>query len=143
MFHVTLRSLIDSSKVLKVGGKQKPYQMWQAGISLAASPLTNSSRALPAMEYGGSAAARRLTHPVSYAGYISIFPCFLLISEDIIKLCLTTFPDTSKFVKNTLLYDVFDANNFRTFKIICPKCRQVNTLAMCSCLAAYLVYLYC
>ena len=43
--------------------------MWQAGISLAASPLANSSRALPAMEYGGSAAAHPLSHPASYAGY--------------------------------------------------------------------------
>ena len=34
--------LIDSSKVIKVGGKQKPYKMWQAGILLAASPLANS-----------------------------------------------------------------------------------------------------
>ena len=25
-----------------MGGKQKPYEMWQAGISLAASPLANS-----------------------------------------------------------------------------------------------------
>ena len=28
--------------MIKVGGKQKPYEMWQAGISLAASPLANS-----------------------------------------------------------------------------------------------------
>ena len=27
---------------MKVGGKQKPYEMWQAGISLAASALANS-----------------------------------------------------------------------------------------------------
>ena len=65
-FVLWLAYLIDPSKVLKVGGKQKPYQMWQAGISLAASPLANSSRASPAMEYG--AAARPLTHPASYAG---------------------------------------------------------------------------
>ena len=39
------------------------------GISLAASPLANSSRASPAMEYGGSAAARPLTHPASFTGY--------------------------------------------------------------------------
>ena len=31
-----------------MGGKQKPYEMWQAGNSLAASPLANSSRAKPA-----------------------------------------------------------------------------------------------
>ena len=28
--------------MIKVGGKQKPYEMWQAGISLAASPLAKS-----------------------------------------------------------------------------------------------------
>ena len=41
------------------------------GISLAASPLANSSRAKPARKYGGSAVARPLTHPASYAGYIN------------------------------------------------------------------------
>ena len=46
--------------MIKVGGKQKPYEMWQAGISLAALPLANSSWALPEREYGGSA-ARPLT----------------------------------------------------------------------------------
>ena len=34
--------LIDSSKVIKVGGKQKPYNMWHVRILLAALPLTNS-----------------------------------------------------------------------------------------------------
>ena len=51
-----------------MGSKQKPYQIWQAGISLAAWPLANSSRPSPAMEYGGSA-ARPLSHSASYAGY--------------------------------------------------------------------------
>ena len=41
-FVLWLAYLIDSSKVIKVGGKQKPYKMWQAGISLAASPLAKS-----------------------------------------------------------------------------------------------------
>ena len=40
-FVLWLAYLIDSSKAIKVGGKQKPYEMWQAGISLAASPLEN------------------------------------------------------------------------------------------------------
>ena len=35
-FVLWLAYLIDSSKVIKVGGKQKPYKMWQAGISLEA-----------------------------------------------------------------------------------------------------------
>ena len=46
-FVLWLAYLIDSSKAIKVGGKQKPYEMWQAGNSLAASPLANSSRASP------------------------------------------------------------------------------------------------
>ena len=41
-FILWLAYLIDPSKVIKVGGKQKPYKMWQVGISLAASPLANS-----------------------------------------------------------------------------------------------------
>ena len=57
---------MKSSKAIKVGGKQKPYKMWQAGISLAASPLAKSlagfMAALPPR-------ARPLTNPASYAGY--------------------------------------------------------------------------
>ena len=76
MFHIMyfvlwLAYLIHSSKVLRVGGKQNPYQMWQAGISLASSPLSNSSRS-PAME----SAARPPSHPASYAGYVFHAPCF-------------------------------------------------------------------
>jgi len=41
--------------VIKVGGKQKPYEMWQAGNSLAASPLVDSFAGFE-REYGGSAA---------------------------------------------------------------------------------------
>ena len=41
-FVLWLAYLIDSSEAIKVGGKQKPYKMWQAGISLAALPLANS-----------------------------------------------------------------------------------------------------
>ena len=41
-FVLSLAYLINSSKAIKVGGKQKPYKMWQAGISLAASPLAKS-----------------------------------------------------------------------------------------------------
>ena len=40
------------------------------------------------------------------------------------------------------LFNVFDGDSFRTFKIICPKCLRVNTLTACTCEAAYLVYLY-
>jgi len=31
------------------------------------------------------------------------------------------------------LFNVFDGDNCRTFKIICPKCRRVNTLTVCTC----------
>ena len=41
--------------MIKVGGKQKPYEMWQAGNSLAASPLANFLAGF-AREDGGSAA---------------------------------------------------------------------------------------
>ena len=41
-FVLWLAYLIDSSEAIKVGGKQKPYKMWQAGISLAALPLAKS-----------------------------------------------------------------------------------------------------
>ena len=44
-------------KIIKVGGKQKPYEMWQAGISLAASPLANSLAGF-ARERMGSLSAR-------------------------------------------------------------------------------------
>ena len=57
-FVLWLVYLIDSSKVIKVAGKQKPYEMWQAGISLAGARK----------EYGGSAATCPLTNPASYAG---------------------------------------------------------------------------
>ena len=55
-FVLWLAYLIESSKAIKVGGKQKPYEMWQAGISLAASPLKNSSRASPARNMAASPA---------------------------------------------------------------------------------------
>ena len=31
------------------------------------------------------------------------------------------------------LFNVFDGDNFRIFKIICPKCGRVNTLVACNC----------
>ena len=31
------------------------------------------------------------------------------------------------------LYNVFDGDNVRSFKIICPECRRVNILKACSC----------
>ena len=31
------------------------------------------------------------------------------------------------------LFNVFDGDNSRTFKIICPKCGRVNTLVACNC----------
>ena len=59
-FVLWLAYLIDSSKAIKVGGKQKPYEMWQAGISLAASPLENSSRNMAASPAHASRQLRRL-----------------------------------------------------------------------------------
>ena len=59
-FVLWLAHLTDSSKVLKVGGKQKPYQMWNVGISLVASLLANSSQARPVTEYGGPLTRSRI-----------------------------------------------------------------------------------
>ena len=59
-FALWLAYLIDSSKVIKVGSKQQPYEMWWAGISLAASPPWITCRLCP---WGNMA------HPASYAGY--------------------------------------------------------------------------
>ena len=28
---------------------------------------------------------------------------------------------------------IFDGDNIRTFKLVCPKCRRINTLSVCSC----------
>ena len=58
--------------MINVGGKQKPYEMWQAEISLPASPLAKSLAGKPAREYGGSAATRPLTDLASYAGYSAL-----------------------------------------------------------------------
>ena len=30
-------------------------------------------------------------------------------------------------------YQIFDGDNVRTFKLICPKCRKVNIFSICSC----------
>ena len=65
-FVLWLAYLINSSKAIKVGGKQKPYKMWQAGISLAASPLAKSLAGFVAAPLPR---ARPLTNPASYAGY--------------------------------------------------------------------------
>ena len=46
-FVLWLAYLIGSSNVIKVGGKQKPYEMRQTGISLAASPLAKNDAAVP------------------------------------------------------------------------------------------------
>ena len=44
--------------MIKVGGKQNPYEMWQAGNSLAASPLANFLAGF-VREDGGSALDRQ------------------------------------------------------------------------------------
>ena len=28
---------------------------------------------------------------------------------------------------------IFDGDNIRTFKLVCPKCRRINTMSICSC----------
>ena len=87
-FYVTLiylAYLIDSSKVIKVSGKQKPYEMRQAGISLAASPLTKCSRASPAREYGSRippvTQAKRSVHSICIE---QIDPCLPTVEGDFV-----------------------------------------------------------
>ena len=81
-FVLWLAYLIDSSKVIKVGGKQKPYEMWRN----VASPLASSL----AREYGGSAAACPLTNPASYAGYYEKLTIYYLLL--LIYLLLNSWP---------------------------------------------------
>ena len=33
----------------------------------------------------------------------------------------------------TRLLNAFDGDNFRSFKLICPKCRRANTSSVCTC----------
>ena len=46
---------------------------------------------------------------------------------------LCTFKRQLKSFYFKRLYNVFDGDNVRSFKIICPKCRRVNILKACSC----------
>ena len=44
--------------------------------------------------------------------------------------------DISNYLILQLLYrllDVFDGDDFRSFKLICPKCRRVNIFFVCTC----------
>ena len=56
-----------------------------------------------------------LPNNIKYSSSLDIFKCRL-----------------KEFLYNRLRL-VFDQDNIRTYKLICPKCRRVNTLASCSC----------
>jgi len=63
--------------MIKVGGKQKPYEMWQVGNSLAALPLANFLAGF-AREDGGSAArslARSRIPPAMQAMLLVLRTC--------------------------------------------------------------------
>ena len=56
------------------------------------------------------------------------------IAEDIkVAATLCSFKRQLKSFYFKRLYNVFDGDNVRSFKIICPKCRRVNILKVCSC----------
>ena len=56
------------------------------------------------------------------------------IPEDIkVATTLCSFKRQLKSFYIKRLYNVFDGDNVRSFKIICPKCRRVNILKACSC----------
>lgn len=56
------------------------------------------------------------------------------IPEDIkVATTLCSFKRQLKSFYFKRLYNVFDGDNVRSFKIICPKCRRVNILKACSC----------
>ena len=58
----------------------------------------------------------------------------LSIPEDIkVATTLCSFKRQLKSFYFKRLYNVFDGDNVRSFKIICPKCRRVNILKACSC----------
>ena len=54
---------------------------------------------------------------------------------DIVKNCTTVsgFKNQLKKFYFSCLFRVFDADNIRSYKIVCPKCRRINPLSVCSC----------
>ena len=46
---------------------------------------------------------------------------------------LSSFKAKLKSFYFVRLYQIFDGDNVRTFKLICPKCRKVNIFSVCSC----------
>ena len=56
------------------------------------------------------------------------------IPEDIkVATTLCSFKRQLKSFYFKRLFKVFDGDNVRSLKIICPKCRRVNILKACSC----------
>ena len=46
---------------------------------------------------------------------------------------ISSFKSKLKSFYFTRLLNVFDGDNFRSFKLICPKCRRVNIFSVCTC----------
>ena len=80
-----------------MGGKQKPYEMWQAGNSLAASSLANSSRASPARNMAAPPPlARSRIPPATQA--ISLLPYFGCISITHFDYCAPVWDGLSSYL---------------------------------------------
>ena len=54
---------------------------------------------------------------------------------DFVKNCTTVsgFKNQLKKFYFFRLFTVFDVDNIRSYKIVCPKCRRINPLNVCSC----------
>ena len=46
---------------------------------------------------------------------------------------ISSFKSKLKSFHFTRLLNAFDGDNFRSFKLICPKCRRANTSSVCTC----------
>ena len=46
---------------------------------------------------------------------------------------ISSFKSKLKSFYFTRLLNAFDGDNFHSFKLICPKCRRVNTSSVCTC----------
>ena len=46
---------------------------------------------------------------------------------------ISSFKSKLKSFYFNRLLNAFDGDNFRSFKLICPKCRRANTSSVCTC----------
>ena len=109
---------------------------------LGSTQLQNAAKLIAKMDHGHGLVDRMLiATPTAYS--TSLFRDYFFnriaiiwngIPEDIkVATTLCSFKRQLKSFYFKRLYNVFDGDNVRSFKIICPKCRRVNILKACSC----------